>query len=579
MIITSHALIDIEKCFKVEAGPGAGKTEFLINHIKNVLHNSKRLDKTRKIACITYTNVAAQTIVSRLGKGASNRVEVSTIHSFLYKHVVRPYLHFISSEYDVNLKKVRGHDDFFINRKYVYDWLDGKEFEALKGKFNRKSLKFIFYEALKEWLLSIRCTCDNDRVFYICDNKKALQNNKNQRTRIPNETLLILSNYLLELKKIYWKNGKLDHNDILFFSYILIEKYPFILEILRAKFPYIYVDEYQDTNPIQTFILERIREKETIVGVIGDRAQSIYSFQGAMPTLFDSFHVDANCEFTIEENHRSTKKIISLLNAVRSDIMQKGVDSTIEGENIVLVIGDRNDAFRMAYDCCGGVLQSLSRDNTTANALKKDFEETSMNTKLLNKFEESDSDDYRRQRIWSFIQAVELSFNNNYKEALKKIEWIFSNENNSRKAAIASLSKLLLYYKDFCNKMLIDFYHTICSITGLKLTGFREGNAKKFYDSTPYKSLAICVDIVDDTSSHITIHKAKGAEYDNVIVFNDELKSFLLSPNLQTNEEHRIIYVALSRARKRLFLYLEDLSKEEEKTIKTKYKYIKVIRL
>lgn len=79
--ITSDDLIPIEQHFKISAGPGAGKTYWLINHIKNVLHTSTRLYRTRKIACITYTNIAVETILTRLGS-SSDRVEVCTIHSF-----------------------------------------------------------------------------------------------------------------------------------------------------------------------------------------------------------------------------------------------------------------------------------------------------------------------------------------------------------------------------------------------------------------------------------------------------------------------------------------------------------------
>ena len=63
--ITSDYLIPIEqleKHFRVSAGPGAGKTYWLVNHIKHILHTSERLGKTRKIGCITYTNVAVETI-------------------------------------------------------------------------------------------------------------------------------------------------------------------------------------------------------------------------------------------------------------------------------------------------------------------------------------------------------------------------------------------------------------------------------------------------------------------------------------------------------------------------------------
>ena len=68
--ITANSNLNIEKEFKIEAGPGAGKTHFLIHHINNVIKYSNRLYSTRKIACITFTNTAVDTIRKRLGDGA-----------------------------------------------------------------------------------------------------------------------------------------------------------------------------------------------------------------------------------------------------------------------------------------------------------------------------------------------------------------------------------------------------------------------------------------------------------------------------------------------------------------------------
>lgn len=94
-LINSDYIIDkIDKHFKVVAGPGAGKTYWLINHIRNVLNRSNKLNSVSKIACITYTNVAVEEIMERL-KLTSNRVEVSTIHSFLYKNIIKPYVHML----------------------------------------------------------------------------------------------------------------------------------------------------------------------------------------------------------------------------------------------------------------------------------------------------------------------------------------------------------------------------------------------------------------------------------------------------------------------------------------------------
>ena len=69
--------------------------------------------------------------------------------------------------------------------------------------------------------------------------------------------------------------------------------------------------------------------------------------------------------------------------------------------------------------------------------------------------------------------------------------------------------------------------------------------------------MVICTNIVEDTSNHITIHKAKGAEFENVFVIgNKDTLSLLLKPDLMNDEEHRIFYVAMSRAKKKLFYNL-----------------------
>lgn len=84
--------------------------------------------------------------------------------------------------------------------------------------------------------------------------------------------------------------------------------------------------------------------------------------------------------------------------------------------------------------------------------------------------------------------------------------------------------------------------------------------------------MAICVDIIEDTSNHITIHKAKGAEFKNVFVIgNKDTLSLLLKPDLMNDEEHRIFYVAMSRAKKKLFLQFDYLDINEQKKIKERY--------
>ena len=101
--IKSDTLIDVNHHFRVSAGPGAGKTHWLALHVAHVLKDSERLGKMSKIACLSYTNVGADTLMGRLRDDRS-RVLSCTIHSFLYGHIVKPYLHFIAKEEGFNIE-------------------------------------------------------------------------------------------------------------------------------------------------------------------------------------------------------------------------------------------------------------------------------------------------------------------------------------------------------------------------------------------------------------------------------------------------------------------------------------------
>lgn len=583
MIITAKDKIPIEEDFKVEAGPGAGKTEFLVNHIKNVLQNSTRLSCVRKVACITYTNTAVETILKRLGKGVADKVEVSTIHSFLYKNVVKPYSSFVPAEYELCCNKINGHDEFFVNSKYVREWLENKEFDQLKHPNTRKQFP-IYKQALKKWLESMQCIYKKKIISFQCDNKQAVVYDKNNRPiGINTKNLKLFSDNLFKLKKIYWRKGKLDHNDILFFSFILIEEYPFILDVLRARYPYMFLDEYQDTNPVQAYIINKIRKEETIVGVIGDKAQSIYSFQGADSSLFDSFKVDKKYKYTIRENHRSSNQIVKFLNNVRKDINQDPCENMDDDEAIIFV-GDRNTAYNKACEICKEDKEkrvvSLSRDNINSNAMKKEIEGNDLNKKLLEEYSNMDGTSERRNYVLSFIEAIELAINCKYKEAITRIEWIFRNEEDPKRIALYSLSKMLKKYNSYNEGTLMQFYDVICSNLNANLPGFRKGNAKDFYEQNSYKSMAICINIVDDTSNHITIHKAKGSEYENVMLIGTKnTKDLLLTPNLNTNEEHRVNYVGISRAKRKLFIQIDELTADEEEEMQEKYEYLNIERL
>ena len=578
-IDSGDKLGDIEHHFRVLAGPGAGKTHWLVNHIKEILHTSERLDKSRKVACITYTNTAVEIIRERLGS-SSNQVEVSTIHSFLYKHVIKPYIHFIANDYGFDTSRLDGHDDILISRSMTRDWLNQHTNQSsLKNPYSLKQLRDFPENLLRvtSWLSSIHYNFDvNNNLVTTADRAKSLINGR----PLSKACLELLEIDLEAFKRLHWNKGLLHHDDVLFFSFQIIKNYPFVLDVLRAKFPYFLIDEFQDSSPIQIELLRLIGEKETIVGIIGDKAQSIFSFQGADPSQFELFELEGIKDYGIDTNRRSTQEVINLLNHIRCDFKQQGQDG-FNGSKPVIYIGDRLEVVhKINKELSEKCLITLSWQNITANALKKDIEGVDLNYKLFDDLKNIDSSS-RPRLIIPCIKAVELCREKRIKEALKELKRYFGRSSESKKNALDLLFLLNSRYDEYCNEPLMTLYSILQENSGIEgLSNFRAGNPKRFYDNTDYKSLALCVNIVEDTSNNITIHKSKGAEFENVLlVLDDEKKlNFITAPDLEGSEEHRLKYVAVSRAIKNLFITVPDLSTEKVELIE-KLGLVNIVRL
>lgn len=542
-IINSDSIItDIESHFKVSAGPGAGKTHWLINHIKNVLHNSSNLFRTRKIACITYTNIAVETIQKRLGTSA-NQVEVSTIHSFLYKNIVKPYASFVAAEFGLNVAEMDGHDDIVLsNYSFLSDWKNRtgqqrinddktvvKAFSNLKWKFENDELKV-----------------KTDYPFKI--GKYPIRNDS-----------------YMEYKKMMWEKGLLHHDDVLFFSFQIVNKFPFVVNVLNAKFPYVYIDEFQDSNPIQVEIFKKIGLGETKIGIIGDTAQSIYKFQGADHTQFQTFSLPNIKEFVLNENRRSSNEIIDSLNDLRKDINQSKIRNISIAKPIIF-IGDMILALRTAKTKCSNeTIYTLSRDNITSNAMKAEINGSGLDSKLLEKQKEVDTNPKRSNMIYCCVRAIAYGKQNKFKDAIKVLEKQFNykfDKAKGKKKALKYLTILLEKHSELEGESLLQFAAFIRENLVSDLANFRSGDIKTFYETHTLNQLLLCVSIPEDISLHKTIHKSKGDEFDNVLLVLNEEKdiNFLAECDLAANEEHRINYVALSRAKNRLFISVPSIA-------------------
>lgn len=575
-INSDYKITDIDYNFKVSAGPGAGKTYWLVNHIKNILHNSDKLSITRRVACITYTNSAVETIYRRLGT-SSTQVEVSTIHSFLYQHIVKPYVSFIAEEYNIDISKVDGHDEIKTSFKKVSNWIeDHPNSSTLRHPFTFNQLTRLQNNktALINWFNSIAYNFNptNNDIEISLVRSEAYYIEGNDRRYLNRICLNALEHNLIEYKKQYWNEGKVSHDDVLFFSFQLLKKFPFISDVLLAKFPYLVIDEFQDSNPIQLEIFKILGLSGIKTGVIGDPIQSIYGFQGANHTQFNSFTLPNLREYTLNENRRSSNEIIDVLNSIRTDISQvKYRNVTIEKP--IIYIGDMTIALQRAKEKCAlEDVQTLSRSNFLSNALKTEINGVGLDSKLLEKLLITDSNRDRKYLIHSCIKSIAYARENKFKDAIKELEKLFNykvDKIRGKRKSLKYISILLNAYDEYKSGSLIQFSEFVRLNVDSNMAKVSRGAVKLFYENQTFNQLSLCVSIPEDLSLHKTIHKSKGDEFENVLVVlkKESDIDFLLNPDLVNKEEQRINYVAASRAQNKLFISVPTLSEDKQEAL------------
>ncbi len=543
---SSDDTINIELNFKLIAGPGAGKTRFLINHISNVRSNSRRLGKNKKIGCITYTKSGVNTINQRL-EDSNNYVETSTIHSFLYKHIVKPYL-WIFNDLDFPIDKLNGHEE----PKHGYSFL--KEFKTRTNQgYFKDDKKLGFALSNLKWIF---------------DEEKNLKLGFQETYKRKIGKYFLKEESYLTYKKLCWKYGILSHEDVLYFGYKLLFEYQLIRKVIRSKFPYIFVDEFQDTNPLQTEILKLIGEEETIIGVIGDPAQSIYSFQGANLKSFKEFTIKDMIIYTIKENKRSAIEIINLANFVRSDEeFEQNNPNGLSGGKLNLYVGETKKAYSL-YE------KSDIRDESDwcVISFKNEY---SKGVKLNGNYNEEINldlfyeDNERGKLIYFVINAIEYGSQMQLKEALKLLKKAYRKvEGYSDREALSDLKLLLNNYSEIYDLSLKEFYNQyIYGRYNIK-NKVQRGKYNEIYDGIIFKEFLKTISINDDVSQFKTIHKVKGEEYNDIFLILPEEKNldFIINPDLNI-EENRVYYVAITRTKKNLFINIPMLGVEKEEKL------------
>ena len=271
-----EAMLYVSGPLLVLAGAGSGKTSVITRKIAYLIEECNM--PAERITAVTFTNKAAREMKARVSKllpsEKTRGLTVSTFHQFGLQFLRYELIH---TPLKGNFSIMDSDDSKrLLMELMMRDNLSGAESRELVGK----AIKMI-----SDW--------KNDLI----------EPDKAMETLDDPEDMIFATLYALYERNLRAYNA-VDFDDLIVLPTKILRENRELRDKWQNRIRYLLVDEYQDTNPIQSYILDQIRKKETIVGVIGDKAQSIYAFQGANPHLFESFNTRDSCHYTINNNFR-----------------------------------------------------------------------------------------------------------------------------------------------------------------------------------------------------------------------------------------------------------------------------------
>lgn len=402
------AVEHVEGPCMVIAGAGSGKTRVLTYRIAHMLHLG--IDPFNILA-LTFTNKAAREMTERInnivGGTESKSITMGTFHS-VFSRILR-----------FNADKLGYPQNFTI-----YDTQDSKSLLkdiikdlSLDDKVYKPGMVLGRISSAKNNLISPEAYAQNPEIM--------AEDNLSKRP----ELARIFKTYASRC----FKAGAMDFDDLLYQTNVLLRDFPETLQYYQHKFKYILVDEYQDTNYAQYLIVKKLAAVYENICVVGDDAQSIYSFRGANIQNILNFRKDyPDFElFKLEQNYRSTKSIVEAANSViarNKDQIQKDVWTNNDlGKPIAIVktLTDNEEGKVIAsriYDLkqSGGHAYSdfaiLYRTNRQSRAFEEALRKHNMPYKIYGGLSF-----YQRKEIKDLLAYFRLSANPKDEEALKRV--------------------------------------------------------------------------------------------------------------------------------------------------------------
>jgi DNA helicase-2/ATP-dependent DNA helicase PcrA len=402
------AVEQIDGPMMVIAGAGSGKTRVLTFRIAHMMN--KGVDAFNILA-LTFTNKAAKEMNERIhtivGNTESKNLTMGTFHS-VFSRILR-----------YNAERIGYPTNFTI-----YDTQDSRSLMKdivkelnLDDKAYKPSMVLGRISAAKNNLISAEAYAENTEI-----QTEDIQSKRPEIARL-------YKTYVARCQKA----GAMDFDDLLFQTNVLLRDFPAVLQHYQHKFRYILVDEYQDTNYAQYLIVKKLAAVYENICVVGDDAQSIYSFRGANIQNILNFKKDYPdfAMFKLEQNYRSTKTIVEAANSViakNQDQIKKEVWTDNElGTPITLVrtLTD-NEEGRLVANKIYDLKQSqgldykdfaiLYRTNKQSRAFEESLRKLNMPYKIY-----GGVSFYQRKEIKDLLSYYRLAANPKDEAALKRV--------------------------------------------------------------------------------------------------------------------------------------------------------------
>jgi DNA helicase-2/ATP-dependent DNA helicase PcrA len=402
-----EAVINFSGPSLVIAGAGSGKTRVLTYRIAYLLQNGVRANK---ILALTFTNKAAREMKNRIIRIAGTEIArflwMGTFHSIFAK-----------------ILRIEGDLLGYKSSFTIYDSSDSKS--LIRSIIREMNVDDNIY---KPGVIASRIS-----------NAKNNLVTANMYVASPEMTELDKASRMPLLGSIYkayaarcFRSNAMDFDDLLLNTNILLRDFPDVLARYQEKFEYILVDEYQDTNYAQYLIVKKLAAAKENICVVGDDAQSIYSFRGARIENILEFKNDYPDYklYKLEQNYRSTQTIVNAANAIianNSGQIHKIVFSENEpGEKIRIMqaITDSEEGFLVSSDIFDTrYSQQLNWSDFAilyrTNAQSRIFEETLRRKNIPYKIYGGLSF-YDRKEIKDILAYFRIVINHEDEEALKR---------------------------------------------------------------------------------------------------------------------------------------------------------------